>query len=488
MDWKIPAGEEVLANEDIIRFLCNYILNDSVGIMSNAHLAWADQDRQGIFSPVCLSLARKISICLDFAKTGLSESLSKEERPQRYPDFMTKRGIKVNYRSSRVLGELYRLNKTLVGSSSVTYTSGDFDRALFEYPGWRRHEDTADRAKSTYTGLMSQILKQHGIETEAEVIAGTINSVSRYNKSKKDKTSVETLVAKQYRALVATMQDQFLADVDAASRGDTKRTLLEMASAWYMEENSLGLPWCIPEVLLLLLRERSGSYPLERPLARSLLVKKIDEHCDNCSPQDAAFDLLCKWARNEELLGTGVRREPQVCESFIKRAFQQYMSNERILSAGGYVSGFLRYLSTVPTVLPVCTGCSSTSQHVHVLTLAALHCYSRMVISRDVCCFGLQCDTDHNGAQEIQESEPIRINTQTGRFLDMVQRRPDTVQELLCRWTGVQQVNIRVNSYRSDKHHYILISAVGRLWQLCCFEELVTQSWLQDAVVRGSLS
>lgn len=44
-----PDGESVkkegeITNEDYFDFICDYIIYDKVGIMSNAHLAWADQE------------------------------------------------------------------------------------------------------------------------------------------------------------------------------------------------------------------------------------------------------------------------------------------------------------------------------------------------------------------------------------------------------------------------------------------------------------
>ncbi|KAH6941045.1 hypothetical protein HPB50_012726 [Hyalomma asiaticum] len=508
------------SDSDIIQFLCKYILNDSVGIMSNAHLAWADQLPGGIFSKTCCDLAQKISTCLDFAKTGINAELSKSERVQKYPDFMAKRGIKPSYRSKRVLGELYRLNKTLISSTYHAYTAADFHCALFDYPGWRKHLHAAQKARDTYEVMMWRIMYQYGIKSEAEVVAGVINSVSRYNKSKQDRTSVETLVSKQYQELTEAMRKQFVVDVEAASRQcqsqPAEKTLLEMASAWYMvtstdeqfKKRSLGLPWCIADSLLLLLKERSREQPA-CIVSRNLLSAKVNSQNPGRLPKDAAFDLLCVWARKEELLRDSVTKASQVCMSCFKQAFQQYVSTSQSSTgavtrggcitsqgdsgncgqtAGDYVCGFIRYLTMALTGLPLCNECYSPSGQVHKLTLAALYCYSRLVISRDVCCFGLPCDPElHDSTEEVQESDPIRINVQTPLFLTMLREQEDSVKELLCRWTGVEEVSIRLYNYRSQRFHYIIVSAVGRLWQLCCFDELVAQPWLEDAIVDKRL-
>ncbi|XP_049514548.1 uncharacterized protein LOC119433620 isoform X2 [Dermacentor silvarum] len=518
-DTSVGAPSTGNLDSDIIQFLCKYILNDSVGVMSNAHLAWADLLPNGIFSSTCLALAEKISTCLDFAKTGISAELSRHERVQKYPDFMAKRGIKPTYRSARVLGELYRLNKTLISSTSHTFIVTDFHCNLFNYPGWQKHRHAAEKARDLYKFMMLKIMDQYGIESEAEVVAGVINSVSRYNKSKQDKTSVETLVSKQYQEVTEVMQKQFVVDVEVASRQDQSQrtTLLEMASAWYMvtcsdeqfKEHSLGLPWCITDSLLLLLRERSGAKPTDKPVSPNLLAAKINQHICGRSPQDDAFDMLCAWARKEDLLCDTATKASQVCMSCFKRAFQQFVSSGQCSTeapvvpncvtsqgdsakcgqtAGDYVSGFLRYLTMALTGLPLCNECCSPSGQVHKLTLAALHRYSRLAVSRDVCCFDLPCDPElHDSTEDVQESDPIRINIQDTRFLDMLREQEDLVKQLLCRWSGVEEVNISLHSYRSHKYHYFIVSAVGRQWQLCCFDELIAQPWLEDAIINRRL-
>ncbi|KAH8034999.1 hypothetical protein HPB51_003840 [Rhipicephalus microplus] len=145
----------------MISFTCNYIKNDNIGLMSNAHLAWADQLPDGIFSPRCLSLAKKIATSLDFAKTGIPARMEKSERVYRYPEFMEKTGSKDTYRSSRILGQLYRLNRGLVTSGFCSCTEHKARNSMFEYPDWQKYERPARLAKALYEELMNQILHRH---------------------------------------------------------------------------------------------------------------------------------------------------------------------------------------------------------------------------------------------------------------------------------------------------------------------------------------
>ncbi|KAH6920116.1 hypothetical protein HPB50_028898 [Hyalomma asiaticum] len=66
-----------------------------------------DQERERIHSQKCLSIAEKISICLNFAKNGKIAYLKRDGRPHLYPDFMEKGSHKTTYRSDRALGVLY---------------------------------------------------------------------------------------------------------------------------------------------------------------------------------------------------------------------------------------------------------------------------------------------------------------------------------------------------------------------------------------------
>ncbi|EEC05952.1 RNA-directed RNA polymerase, putative, partial [Ixodes scapularis] len=159
-----PERGEITIN-DMIQFLCNYIKNDSIGILSNAHLAWADQEEEGIYSRRCLAIAEKISICLDFAKSGRTAYLRREERPMFYPDFMEKGSHKISYRSDRVLGLLYRTCRSLEAAvGSLGHRHVDAGRCLaLDVPGWQRYESAALAALADYNTRLRRILNQYGI-------------------------------------------------------------------------------------------------------------------------------------------------------------------------------------------------------------------------------------------------------------------------------------------------------------------------------------
>ncbi|CAN8001929.1 unnamed protein product, partial [Ixodes hexagonus] len=517
----------------MIQFVCNYIKNDNVGIMSNAHLAWADREYDGIFSQTCINIAGKISTCLDFAKTGESASLSKEEKPLQYPDFMEKGGYKDTYRSKRVLGHLYRLNRSLEAVVSTNFqnraTEGDVNRALFEYPGWKDHEEPAQKALAVYGTQMDQILRQHGIKTEGEVVSGIINSLSDYNKGKADKASVEALVEKQYRDLVKATREQFFKDVDAACKRLDIPTeaarltiLLQMASAWYMvtyagvwqEANCYSFPWSVPDVLLLVMKQVNTSElkPVQPP--RNLLIARLNgvlaKELSSKSAEELAFETVTKWAIKEELMrDTSAGGGPGICNCCLSTLFKSFVSQKfsaaaaddeelrkktdvrhtsceqffegHLATAGGYVAGFLRYVSSTAVQFPPCGLCNLSAAQTHAVTMAALRAYSMLALSRDPCHVGLPCDSElHEPMQDVYEGNPIRLKV-SPTFQNRLKADTDTVVDLLISWSGVQVVNIR-NMRRSRNYHYIIVSVIGRDWQRWFLEDLLLHPSLEDAI------
>lgn len=500
-------------NEDIIQFLCRYILNDSTSTMSNAYLVFADASQGGIFSRDCLSLAEKISTNLDSAKTRVCAELARRERPKAYPDFLrAKHKLKPSYQSVRALGDLHRSSRPLFyHRAKLAFKAEDFHHKLFEYAGWVKHLDMAREAMSVYAYNVSQILNQHGIESEVELITGAITSSSRYEDGQNDG---RTLAVAQYQTLIELMQARFVANVDAAAPvqgGQTERVSLEMASAWYMaaykgtlneEKNVLGFPWCIAGNLVLLLREHRDRFPVSRLLSpRNLLAVKINNsHMTTGLVEDEAFDMLCTWAGQYSLLRDPSKRSPQICKSCFKSAFSELVSSKRAdqelnrrgaregpcgaITVGEYVCDFLRQLATATVHLPACVNCGSSERTPSLPTLAALHHYACLVMSQDMSCFGLPSGPSaYGGMEELFESEPVRVNVTNRAFLDLVMERPEFVRDLLCQWSGVKEVSIRWRSYRSSKYYYVIVSAVGRPWELCFFEKLVVEPWLQNAIV-----
>ena len=57
--------------QDIQKHFVNYIVNDSLGVIANSHMAFADQEKEMVRNSKYLGLVELHSIAVDFAKTGV---------------------------------------------------------------------------------------------------------------------------------------------------------------------------------------------------------------------------------------------------------------------------------------------------------------------------------------------------------------------------------------------------------------------------------
>ncbi|KAL1415111.1 hypothetical protein MTO96_006902 [Rhipicephalus appendiculatus] len=196
----LPQQSEPNLVDGMAVFISDYILNDNVGVMSNAHLALADKIEEGV--PV-----------FPLFWKGTKD-------PEEYPDFMDKGGHKNTYRSARVLGHLYRFQRFLESVVSSNFSSHLVDSGsnikLLELCGWKRYQFIVEELLAAHESDMDRILKQYGIKNEAEIVSGYINDVSASNKGHYEKSNVEVLVAKQYRATVGLTRQRFFKEVDYA--------------------------------------------------------------------------------------------------------------------------------------------------------------------------------------------------------------------------------------------------------------------------------
>lgn len=118
MDYTPPipvALDRPVTHEDVADFFVEYIENDVIGMVANAHVVQADKQLDGIFSHQCLELAQLHSLAVDFPKTGVSarrkgRNLFPGALMNAYPDFMGKHpkvGFSFVHRS--VLNRLSRI-------------------------------------------------------------------------------------------------------------------------------------------------------------------------------------------------------------------------------------------------------------------------------------------------------------------------------------------------------------------------------------------
>ena len=250
-------------NSNETNFFCNYIGNDIIGIISNAHLAWADQ--AGIGSEKCLALVGKASKALDFAKTGDAADLYPNEKPEKFPDFMEKGDHKHSYQSQRTLGILYRTVRQIMAVNDTMLSRGSLNP--LEVPGWQMYKERAQAALRRYNERLAHIMEQHGIVSEGEVFSGVIGTINTFDavsasSFRAERVNIALLIERQKCVLMEETKHQFFEVLNedcllfgARSPEDRQMIKIQKASAWYMvtyteDADYFSFPWCIGHVLL----------------------------------------------------------------------------------------------------------------------------------------------------------------------------------------------------------------------------------------------
>ncbi|KAI8148427.1 RNA dependent RNA polymerase-domain-containing protein [Fennellomyces sp. T-0311] len=159
---------------DIQDFFLDYVQNDNLGQIANAHMVFADMSPDGACADVCKRWAERHSVAVDFPKTGKVADISDMELPTSYPDFMEKKS-KRSYESPKVLGQLYRaidvneLNEYENGLES----NPKYDNRMW-VAGMEKYVYAARTLKEKYDEDVRDLMRQFGVPTEAELMSGSI--------------------------------------------------------------------------------------------------------------------------------------------------------------------------------------------------------------------------------------------------------------------------------------------------------------------------
>ncbi|CAN0890254.1 RNA-dependent RNA polymerase 2 [Linum grandiflorum] len=244
--------------EEIHKFFVDYMVNDTLGAISTAHLVLADKEPDKACSEKCLELANLHSMAVDFAKTGAPAEMPKYLKPRVYPDFM-ERTEKPMYVSNGILGKLYRaaLNSStqagfsFVWSRQVAEASYDSD---LEVDGFSNFLQIAAGHRTMYMEKMRELMNYYDAKHEDEILTGNLRTKAAYlqrDNRRFGETKDRILVA--MKSLQKDAKDWF---ESSCNMNDYQR----LASAWYhvtyhpdhFEDGVSGLsfPWIVVDILL----------------------------------------------------------------------------------------------------------------------------------------------------------------------------------------------------------------------------------------------
>lgn len=240
------------------------MVNDSLGIIANAHTAFADKEPFKARSPPCLELAKLFSIAVDFPKTGVPAIIPPHLYVKEFPDFMEKPD-KPSYESKNVIGKLFRAVKDIAPTISYIklFTEDVAIRCYdseMEVDGFEDYVEDAFYHKSTYDYKLGNLLDYYGIKSEAEILSGSIMRMSKSFTRRRDAEAINLAV----RSLRKEARTWFNARESGPESGSDD--LFAKASAWYhvtyhhsywgcynegtKRDHYLSFAWCVYDKLM----------------------------------------------------------------------------------------------------------------------------------------------------------------------------------------------------------------------------------------------
>ncbi|PNT00917.1 hypothetical protein POPTR_015G073700v4 [Populus trichocarpa] len=244
--------------EEIQRFFVDYMINDTLGAISTAHLVHADCEPDKARSEKCLQLATLHSMAVDFAKTGAPAEMPLYLKPREFPDFM-ERAEKQMYISDGVLGKLYRdihdstrqERSNFMWSKKIAEATYDQD---LEVKGFEDFLGIASIYKEKYMEKMSTLMDYYGAKTEDEILTGNLRHRPTYlQRDNRKYGDVKDRILVSLKNLKKEAKEWF-----ESSCNPTEHQC--MASAWYHvtyhptyfheRMNCLSFPWIVGDILL----------------------------------------------------------------------------------------------------------------------------------------------------------------------------------------------------------------------------------------------
>ncbi|GFS62896.1 RNA-dependent RNA polymerase 2 [Trichonephila inaurata madagascariensis] len=475
--------------ERVADFLVNYIKKDTIGSIALAHLAFADQF--SVHEDICLEIARKHAIAVDFAKTGVSERLARHENPKQFPDFMEK-FWKKKYKSKKALGKMYRVSRdfdTDNQSYILQYNNVEIDPALV-VEGWEKYKASAINSRNEYNNCLKTILQTYGISHETEAFGGSFLKLHARFNERRDRADIVNLVQTWIRELVDKTRKEFFRDVNASTNANRIVDDMERkASAWYIvtygENNPefLSFPWVVSEIFVdikilspcvgrinniapltlkfekeIIENANAGMLPSLNPDAK-LLLNSLYFLCDPIIVE-RAVSLLSKWADEEKIISlTYEEGKFLYYETFIKLIIyvaesENYVSRELVRSQKEFpstaalcISFFkycmkLRFLSKqeVKAILPF------QVYNDRILAKVASQAFHTIVVTGNFSCL---CYHEYlYDAPEIVDMKVVSIDSSIFGESPIEESKLRNAESALQQFSGVEHVLMRENCQR----------------------------------------
>ncbi|KAL4637955.1 hypothetical protein ACB092_03G115900 [Castanea dentata] len=240
-----PLNHDVTI-EEVQEYFVDYILNDRLGIIDNAHIVFADSE----------PLAKLHSIVVDSPKCGVVAEIPHHLRVMKYPDFMEK-SDKRTYKSERVIGKLFREVKDLASlTSPVTPFTSEVAKQCYnadmEVDGFKDYISDAFYYKRQYDRKMLSLMDYYGIETEAEILSGHILTMSKSFEKRRDMEEINYSVM--------ALRNEARSWFNEGSESDSDTDVVNGRSNVGMDgAHFLSFPWCLFDKLIQIKKDKASN-------------------------------------------------------------------------------------------------------------------------------------------------------------------------------------------------------------------------------------
>ena len=198
---------------DVISYFSEYTNYNNLGLISDAHSAFSDKEKEGAKSKKSRDLAEKFSAAVDAPKTGDKVKLEDDENPKEFPHFMEKNKNK-SYHSKNILGQLYDKSKNFIflrhNEKYLNSSNSSFYDENLKLNGWENYAFLALIYYRDYFNEMINMLKKNEINGETILLTGNnIDNENSIFEKKKHNYDVREKIGYEIHYLFIKNQNTF---------------------------------------------------------------------------------------------------------------------------------------------------------------------------------------------------------------------------------------------------------------------------------------
>ena len=174
--------------EDVIEYFAEYTNLNNLGLIGDAHLAFADRDPDGAKGRIPMKIAEKYARAVDAPKTGEKIVLSEDEEPKKFPHYMGKPTNKT-YKSKTIIGKLHdKINEIINNNTNKKEAITEFYDKDLEKSGYEQFSILGLVFYRDFFEDILNLLKKNEIKGESVLLTGknTNNEESMFSRRKKN--------------------------------------------------------------------------------------------------------------------------------------------------------------------------------------------------------------------------------------------------------------------------------------------------------------